>query len=110
MFELDLVHEEIRLPQQTPEDIRKEVRGWIGRKSCKQKELESLVGHLCHTSRIIKPWKTFMCSLFEVLSGSCWSYHHICLSSAIRLNILWWNSFIDGWNGVSSIPQSILQL
>lgn len=82
-------------------ETEKEVREWIGSKSCKWKELESLVGCLCHASRAIKPGKTFMHLLFEVLVGACQSHHHVCLGLAIRLDILWWHTFIDEWNGVS---------
>ena len=109
-FELDLVRKEIRLPQQKLEDIRKEVRGWIGRKSCKQKKLEFLVGRPCHSSRVIKPGKTFMRHLFEALSRACRSHLHVCLSLAIHSDIPWWHSFTDKWSGVSWIPLPMSQL
>lgn len=108
-FELDSVREEIRLPQRKLEEIKKEVQEWIGRKSCRRKELESLIGRLCHASRVVHPGKTFMRRLFEALAGARRSHHHIRLSSAIRSDILWWHSFVDGWNGVSLIPKPLFQ-
>ena len=103
-FELDSVRNEIRLPREKLEDIRKEIQEWIGKKSCRKKELESLIGRLSHASRVVKPGKTFMRRLFEALSGARRSHHLIRLGAAVRSDILWWHTFIDGWNGVSLIP------
>ena len=29
--------------------------------------------------------------------------HHICLNSAARADILWWNLFAADWNGISML-------
>lgn len=104
-FELDSRRNEIRVPSQKMEDIRKEVASWTGKKSCRKKELESLVGRLGHASRVVKPGKTFMRRLFEALAGARRSHHHIRLGSAVRSDILWWHTFMADWNGVRIIPQ-----
>ena len=103
-FELDSLREEIRIPNRKLEDIKEELERWIGRKSCQKTDLESLVGRLCHASRVVKPGKTFMRRLFEALSGVRRSHHHIRLGPAIRSDILWWHTFMAEWNGVSIIP------
>ena len=102
-FELDSVRNEIRLPRRKLKDIRKEVQEWIGKKSCR-KELESLIGRLGYASRVVKPGKTFMCHLFEALAGARHSHYHIRLGTAVRSDTPWWHTFVDGWNGVSLIP------
>ena len=56
-FELDSIQGKIRLPHQKLGEIKSEVYWWLGRKSCMKRELESLVVHLCHTSRVVKPGK-----------------------------------------------------
>ena len=68
-FELDSLRNEIRIPKQKMQDVKKEVDRWFHKKSCQRKELESIVGRLCHTSRVVQPGKTFMCHLFEALAG-----------------------------------------
>ena len=88
-FKLDSVRNEIRLPWEKLEDIRKEIQEWIGKKSCRKKELESLIGRLNHASRVVKPGKTFMRRLFEALAGAHRSHHHIRLGAAVRSDILW---------------------
>ena len=103
-FEVDSLQEEIRIPAKKLDDIRKELQGWIGRKSCRRKDLESLVGRLCHASKVVKPGKTFMRRLFEALSGARRAHHHIRLGSEVRSDILWWYTFMSDWNGISIIP------
>jgi len=103
-FELDSLREEIRIPGQKLDDIKKELVEWIGRKSCQRKDLESLVGRLCNTSRVVKPGKTFMRHLFEALAGARRPHHHIHLGSPVCSNILWWHTFMAEWNGVRIIP------
>ena len=103
-FELNSLRNEIRVPREKMEDIKREVAGWIGKRSCRKTELESLVGRLCHASRVVKPGKTFMRRMFEALAGARRSHHHIRLGSAVRSDILWWHTFMAEWNGVTIIP------
>ena len=103
-FEVDSIRGEIRLPRQKLGELRTEIHWWLGRKSCTKRELESLVGRLCHASRVVKPGKTFMRHLFEALAGTRQAHHHVRLSSTIRSDIRWWHSFMAEWNGVSMIP------
>ena len=105
-FELDSLHNEIRIPGQKMQDIKNEVAKWISKKSCRRKELESLIGRLSHASRVVQPGKTFMRRLFEALAGSQQAHHHIYLSSAVCTDILWWHTFMAEWNGERIIPHS----
>jgi len=106
-FELDSLREEIHIPGQKLDDIKKELVEWIGRKSCRRKDLESLVGRLCHASRVVKPGKTFMHRLFEALAGARRPHHHIRLGSPVRSDIFWWHTFMAEWNGVRIIPHPV---
>ena len=56
--------------------VRQEVQLWIGRKSVTRQALESVVGRLAHASRVVKPGKTFLKHLFELLLGAQRAYHH----------------------------------
>ena len=87
-FKLDSMRNEIRIPEQKMQDIKTDMARWISKKSCRRKELESLIGRLCHASRVVQPGKTFMRCLFEALAGSRRAHHHIRLSSAVRADIL----------------------
>ena len=93
-FELDSIHGEIRLPQQKLTEIRSEFHWWLDRKSCMKRDLESLVSRLSYTSRVVKPGKTFMRHLFEVLTGTRQAHHHVRPSASIRSDIQWWHTFL----------------
>ena len=103
-FELNSIQGKIRLPRQKLGEIKSEIHCWLGRKSCMKRELESLVGRLCHASHVVKPEKTFMRYLFEALTGTRQAHHHVRLSSTIRSDIRWWHTFMAEWNEVNMIP------
>ena len=66
-----------------------------------QKNLESLVGKLAHASQVVQPGKTFMRRMFELLTGTQLTHHHIRLSKAFRSDLLWWATFLEAWNGIT---------
>ena len=106
-FELDTRRMETRLPSHKLEETRREVQQWIGRKSATRKELESVAGKLAHASRVVKPWKTFMRHLFELLSGVRKAHHHVRLGATARSDLLWWYTFMEQWNGVNMIHHAL---
>ena len=106
-FELDTRRMETRLPSHKLEEIRWEVQQWVGRKSVTWKELESVAGKLVHASHVVKPGKTFMRYLFELLSGVRKAHHHVHLGAAARSDLLWWYTFMGQWNGVNMIHHAL---
>ena len=106
-FELDTRRMETRLPSHKLEVTRREVQQWIGRKSATRKELESVAGKLANASRVVKPGKTFMRHLFELLSGVRKALHHVRLGATARSDLLWWYTFMEQWNGVNMIHHAL---
>ena len=104
-FEVDSSLMEVRLPLKKLQELRELTRQWLGRKTCTRKELESLVGKLAHAARVVRPGKTFMRRLFELLGGARKSQHHVRLSRPFRSDLQWWCMFMESWNGVSMIQQ-----
>ena len=100
-FELDSEAMTIRLPQLKLRELQFCIKSWIGRKSCRKKDLESLVGKLAHASQVVQPGKTFMRRMFELLAGTRLAHHHIRLSKAFRSDLLWWATFLEAWNGIT---------
>ena len=82
-------------------DLQQTLLAWLGRRLCRKKELESLVGKLSHASRVVQPGKTFLLQLFEVLKGTPKGFHRIHLNVTARSNIYWWSTFVQPWNGIS---------
>lgn len=104
-FELDSGALEIRLPREKLRELQVLVRQWLGRKSCSRKELESLAGKLAHAARVVRPGKTFMRRIFELLGGARKAHHHIRLSLSLRSDLQWWSTFLETWNGISMMRQ-----
>ena len=109
-FELDSSALEIRLPQAKLRELQQLIRSWVGRTSCSRKELELLVGQLGHASRVVAPGKTFMWQFFELLAGVRQAHHHIRLNAAFRLDLLWWATVLDTWNGMAMMQTSSVQM
>ena len=59
-LELDSDAMVIRLPEGKLMELKALVQQWLGRKSCKRKDLESLVGKLGHACKVVQPGKTFL--------------------------------------------------
>ena len=98
-IELDTVQGIIRLPAQKLQELRHEIATWVGKKSCWKRDLESLVGKLQHASKVVKPGRTFLRRMFELLRGVVKKHHHIRLNHAFRLDLMRWHTFLEAWNG-----------
>jgi hypothetical protein len=99
-IEIDTIAMEIRLPLQKLRELQILVGSWLEhRRSCTRDVLESLIGKAC---KVIRPGKTFMRRMFELLSGTCRAHH---LNAAIRSDLRWWATFIEGWNGASLVQE-----
>ena len=67
-FQLDTDQLVVRLPQDKLRRTVALVREWMGRRAGKKRELESLLGHLQHAAVVIRPGRTFVRRLIELLS------------------------------------------
>jgi len=70
-FEIDSLALELRLPKEKMLELQQTVTSWLGRTDCRKKELESLQGQLAYVSKVVKPGKTFIRRLIELLAGFC---------------------------------------
>ena len=100
-FTLDSESLITRLPPGKLNELIKLLKQWRGRKACTRRELESLTGKLAHAARVVRPGKTFMGRMFQLLGGVRQPHHRVRLNLSFRSDIEWWNSFIADWNGVS---------
>ncbi len=67
-IEFDTVAMQLGIPREKLGRLRKLVAEWKGRHFCKKRELDSLVGKLQHPCRVVKPGRSFLRRLFELLS------------------------------------------
>ena len=73
------------------------VKEWLGRHSCRKKELQSLVGKLQHACRVVKPGRSFLRRVIELLAAVKRDFHHVRLNASFRSDLVWWD--IHSWRG-----------
>ena len=68
-IELDTVAWSLRLPADKITRIKATLLDWNDRKACRRRELESLIGLLQHACKVVKPGRSFLRSMINLLSG-----------------------------------------
>ena len=88
--------------------------GQRGVTSSKARELESLIGILNHACKVVRPGRSFLRRLIDLLhqTGNRPEGHSIIrLNNACRADIAWWTEFIPSWNEISFLcPPHSLQV
>lgn len=72
--------------------------------ACTRQELKSLLGHLSHAATVIPQGQTFLRQLFALLSLNRAPHHYLRLNAGARADLIWWQTFLQDWNGTSFIP------
>ena len=111
-IEIDSVARELRLPADKLQRLSTVLASWADRKTCLRKVLESLVGLLNHACKVVRPGRTFLRRMIDLLTatgnaGISRPNHHIRLSREFRADLAWWRLFVSRWNGVGLIQPSI---
>lgn len=96
---LDLANSELRLPDDRLCRLRKELQFWSGRRKATEKQLQVLIGHLCHCSRIIKGGNLYLHFLFKALRHAK-DKRKIKLSNDFHQDLDWWRVCVDRFNSV----------
>ncbi len=67
-MELDMVAMEVRLPKEKLDEMRELLGKWRGMKSCRRRDLESLVGSLNHACKAVRPGRAFKRRLQDLMT------------------------------------------
>ena len=103
-IELDSQQRQLRLPADKLSRLQRSLITWSGRRSCRKRELQSLLGYLNHAATVVKPGRSFVRRMIELLPVAKHPDHFIRLNVSFRADLLWWQLFSQSWNGVSVIP------
>ena len=100
----------LRLPDEKLRRLEATLRDWHDRKACTRRELESLVGLLNHACKMVRPGRTFLRRMLDLLYATATAtapraHHHIHLSREFRADLAWWRSFVQEWNGVGLLER-----
>lgn len=111
-IEIDTVACHLRLPEGKLQHLHSLLQDWGDRKTCSRKELESLVGLLNHACKVVRPGRSFLRRMFDLLHAVHRprnSTTPIRLNRGFRSDLAWWRMFVAQWNGVSFLqPPSYL--
>ena len=102
-IELDTQAMILRLPASKLDELRLLVAQWQGKKFCVKKDLQSLVGKLQQACKVVRSGQTFLRRMFELLKGTSKKQHFIRLNASFRSDLMWWNLFLESWNGISML-------
>ena len=96
-IEVDTNTGHLRLPAEKPDCLKGILQEWRDRKVCTRQELESLIGSLNHACKVVKPQRSFLSRMLDLLNRSSTSiaprpYHHIRLNREFRSDLQWWKS------------------
>ena len=106
---LDTEKGELRLPPEKLARLRELITQWQGKKSCTKREILSLIGHLQHACKVVKPGRTFLRRIINLSMVAKQPYHHIRINREFTSDLQWWAQFLAKWNG-TSMMSSVLRL
>ena len=96
----------LRLPDEKLVILRSLIASWRDRRWCLKSELQSLVGKLQHAYKVVRPGRSFLRQIFELLGGVHHDHHHVKLNGGKRSDLAWWDLFLESRNGVSMLHPS----
>ena len=100
-IELDSVSMTARLPADKRTALIELLEEWATKRTCKLKELQSLLGKLNHACTVVPHGRTFLRLLLDLLKGHpCKQSKFIRLNKECKLDIEWWRSLLPTWDGV----------
>ena len=94
-IEIDSASQILRLPQEKLDKLKQVLHQWVGKKTCKRKELESLIGYLSHACKVVRPGRSFR---FQSNGMGCLASHQIHLMQLLSCLMHLAHSNINGQN------------
>ena len=98
-IDIDSVQMRLRLREDKLEGVKTLVAEWWGWRSCRKRELESLIGHLSHACKVVRG-RRFLRGMIQLLAIAKKPFHFVRLNEG---DLEWWHAFFGPWNGVSML-------
>lgn len=86
------------IPEEKLLKIKREVKEFLGKSKATVREVQRLVGRLNFACKVVRGGRTFLRRMIDVMGGKP-SHHHIRISEEFKQDLVWWDSFLDTWNG-----------
>ena len=117
-IEIDSQQQQIHLPHEKLANLTSLLNKWMPprlpssprppRCTIKKRDLLSLIGLLNHAASVVRPGRTFLRSLIDASTTVDHLDHHVTLHAQARADIIWWHTFINRWNGISTLPEGVI--
>ncbi len=115
-IEIDTAKMEVRLPQNKLDELRSILKKWKGMKSCRRRDLESIVGSLNHACKAVRAGRAFKRRLQNLMTSVDRDDRRVRLNVEARADLDWWYQFGINWNGTSlmksiaarEVPQEVM--
>ena len=102
--EIDSQQLTLRLPEEKLTELRALVPLWLYKKVAVARDLKSVVGKLENACKVVRPGRSFLRRMLDLLRGVHSNRRLIRLSEVFRSDLMWRHTFLEVWNGVSMIP------
>ena len=76
---------------------------WLNKVTCSKRALQSLTGQLLWVAKCVQHSRVFLSRLLAGLRVMTEQHHKMTLTPEMKLDILWWYTYIRQFNGVSFI-------
>ena len=106
-IEIDTIAGELRLPAEKLERLVSLLEAWGDRRACSHKELESLVDLLNHACKVVRPGRSFLRRMINLIHSTGNRPGRTCvirLNTGFRADLVWWSEFVRQWNRKSFLP------
>jgi hypothetical protein len=78
-----------------------DLNSWHTKNSATLQELQSLIGTLHFSCKVIAPGRAFLQRIINLTRGVSKPHHHIRLTNGFREDVKMWQIFLKDWNGTS---------
>ena len=92
---------EARLPSDKLNRLYVHLNSWHTKKSATLQELQSLIGTLHFSCKVIAPGRAFLQRIINLTRGVSKPHHRIRLTNGFREDVKMWQIFLKDWNGTS---------
>ena len=99
-IEVDALAGELRLPASKLAELVSLVKRWRGRKSCRKRELLSIIGSLSHACKVVLAGRSFLRRLIDLAATVKYLDRRVRLNQAASADLRWWWQFGTRWDGV----------
>lgn len=104
-IEIDTATMTVQLSSDKLQQLQTKLAARNIKRTCKKRDLLSLIGPLSFACKVIKPGRIFLRRLIELSTTVSSLNHYVTIIAEARADILWWQEFLPTWNGRARIQE-----